>query len=387
LLDLTLRFDGADLRAGGLVVTPEELSEAERAAPAELVGAIESMVERLRELHERQVPSEWWTDGAGGLRYGELVRPMRRAGCYVPGGRAAYPSTACMTVVPAKVAGVEEVVVCSPPLPDGTLPPLVLVAAHRAGADVVVKAGGAHAIAALAYGTESVPAVDTIVGPGNVYVTAAKREVSGDVGIDSLAGPSELVIVADRSADPRVLAADLVAQAEHDPLAATSLVTTDEVLITRVGDALEGDVARASRHDVVAASIGQARAVLVEDENGAAQVVNDLAPEHLEVILDDPRSFLRLVRNAGAVFLGPWSAVPFGDYGVGSNHVLPTMGTARFSSGLRASDFVTTSAVVEVSPEAARQVAPEIAAIARAEGLDGHARAVEIRTKEGVDRG
>jgi histidinol dehydrogenase len=267
------------------------------------------------------------------------------------------------------------------------VPPLVLVAAARAGADTVLKAGGAQAVAALAYGTESVPAVDVIVGPGNVYVTAAKREVAGDVGIDSLAGPSELVVVADDTARPDLLAADLVAQAEHDPLAATSIVTESEALVAEVARALEAEVARAARRDVVAASIEHARAVLVEDRERAVEVVNDLAPEHLQVVVEDPRGFLAMVRNAGAVFLGPSSAVPFGDYGVGSNHVLPTMGTARFSSGLRAADFVKVSSVVEVSSEGVAAHAPAVAAIARAEGLDGHARAVELRMRSGDGRG
>jgi histidinol dehydrogenase len=286
-----------------------------------------------------------------------------------------------MTVVPARIAGVSAAIACSPPLPDGSLPPAVLLAARRAGADLMVKAGGAQAIAALAYGTESVPAVDVIAGPGNVYVTAAKREVAGDVGIDSLAGPSELVIVADDGADPDLLAADLVAQAEHDPLAATTLVTTSAELLHAVESALDADVARAARHDIVAASIGHARAVLVDDLEHAALVSNDIAPEHLEVVLADPRAFLPLVRSAGAVFLGPFTAVPFGDYGVGSNHVLPTMGTARFSSGLRAADFVTVSPVVEIDAAAAAALGPEVALIARAEGLDGHARAVELRAR------
>src|SRR5439155_13274975 len=232
-----------------------------------------------------------------------------------------------------------DVVVCSPPHPDGSLPPAVLVAAIRAGADRVVKGGGAHAVAAMAYGTESVPAVDKIVGPGNVYVTAAKREVAGDVGIDSLAGPSELVVVADGSARSELVAADLLAQAEHDPLAATSLVTTDETLVAGVRAALEADVARASRRDVIAASIGRARAVLVDDLEQAARVANELAPEHLEIVLEDPRAFLPLVRNAGAVFLGASTAVPFGDYGVGSTQVLPTMGRARFSRCLRVANL------------------------------------------------
>ena len=234
----------------------------------------------------------------------------------------------------------------------------------------------------MAYGTVSVPRVDVIVGPGNVYVTAAKREVAGDVGIDSLAGPSELVIVADETADPIVLAADLVAQAEHDPLATTTVVTTDVDVATSIGRALEAEVARAARREVVASSIEHARAVVVEDLARAARAVDELAPEHLQVVVRDPREFLSNVRNAGAVFLGPASAVPFGDYGAGSNHVLPTMGTARFASGLRAADFVTVSSVVEVSSDAAARLAPEIAAMARAEGLDGHARAVEVRVRE-----
>ena len=381
LVDLASRFDGANLRASGLIVSPEEVRSAEERVPRELLAAIERLIDRLRALHERQVPREWWVE-EDGLRWGEIVRPLRRVGCYVPGGRAAYPSTACMTVVPAKVAGVEEVVVCTPPLPDGTVHPAVAVAAHRAGATVIVKAGGAQAVAALAYGTESVPAVETIVGPGNVYVTAAKREVSGQVGIDFLAGPSELVIVADGGANTEVLGADLVAQAEHDPLAATTLVTTSEDVARDVDGALEAEVARAARQDVVSASIGHARGVVVEDLRRAAEIANDLAPEHLEVWVEDPGSFLALVRNAGAVFLGPHSAVSFGDYGVGSNHVLPTMGTARFSSGLRVGTFLTISSVVELDAASAARLGPEVALLARAEGLDGHARAVELRMRE-----
>ena len=306
LLDLTLRYDGADLTATGLTVSSEEVEQAMRIVSPELSSAIDSMIERLRALHERQVPVEWWTE-RDGLRSGELVRPLARVGCYVPGGRAAYPSTVAMTVVPGRVAGVEEVVVCTPPMPDGSLPPAVLVAAARAGADLVVKAGGAQAVAALAYGTETVPAVDKIVGPGNVYVTAAKREVAGDVGIDSLAGPSELVIVAGDNIEPELIAADLVAQAEHDPLASTDLVTTSRELVDEVGRVLKKDTVRAARRDVVERSIEHARAVLVEDTERAADVVNDLAPEHLQVMLNDPRAFIALVRNAGAIFAGPRS--------------------------------------------------------------------------------
>jgi histidinol dehydrogenase len=378
LFDLTHRFDGPDLRPRGLFATREEFGEARRAVGPDLARAIDRMVERLRDLHARQLPAEWWAEGPG-YRFGEVVRPLRRVGCYVPGGRAAYPSTVAMTVVPARVAGVEEVVVATPPHPDGTLPPAVLYAADRAGASEVLKVGGAQAVAALAYGTESVRPADKVVGPGNVYVTAAKREVAGDVGVDGLAGPSELVVVADRSADPVTLAADLVAQAEHDPLAAATLVTAEEDLAASVAEALQAEVAEADRREVVAEALRHARAVLVEDRTAAARVVDLLAPEHLQVVVEDPWGFLATVRNAGAVFLGAASAVPFGDYGVGSNHVLPTMGTARFSSGLRAADFVTVRAVVALSPEAAEALAPEVARVARAEGLPGHARAVEVR--------
>ncbi|HXF56947.1 MAG TPA: histidinol dehydrogenase, partial [Actinomycetota bacterium] len=378
LHDLTARFDGADLRARGLFASPEEIEAALGATDPELARAIDRMAERVADLHARQLPREWWAEGPG-YRFGEVVRPLRRVGCYVPGGRAAYPSTVVMTVVPARVAGVEEVVVATPPRPDGSLPATVLYAARRAGATEVLKVGGAQAVAALAYGTESVRPVDKVVGPGNLYVTLAKREVAGDVGIDGLAGPSELVVVADSSADPLLVAADLLAQAEHDPLAAATLVTTDPELPGAVARALEAELARADRGDVVRAALRQARAVLVEDEAAAARAVDALAPEHLQVVLARPEPFLGRVRNAGAVFLGPASAVPFGDYGVGSNHVLPTMGSARFSSGLRASDFVTVRAVVALSAEGSGRLAPEVARLARAEGLPGHARAVELR--------
>jgi histidinol dehydrogenase len=386
LFELTVRFDAADLRATGLVVSHEDLDRADRAVPGQVKSAVDAMIERVRDLHVRQMPPEWWAEESG-VRFGEVVRPLRRVGCYVPGGRAAYPSTVAMTVVPAAVAGVEEITVTTPPGPDGSLPPAVLYAAGRSGANRVVKVGGAQAIAALAYGTESVAPVDKIVGPGNVYVTAAKREVSGDVGIDGLAGPTELVVVADDTADPEFLAADLVAQAEHDPLAAATLVTTEDRVAARADEALRREVARSGRRDVVSSALEHARGIVVSDEEQAARVVNDLAPEHLQILLADPRAFLARVRNAGAIFLGPWSAVPFGDYGVGSNHVLPTMGTARFSSGLRTLDFVTVSSVVELDAAAVRGLAPQVAAIARSEGLVGHARAAEIRATRAGEGG
>ncbi len=385
LLDLTLRFDGADLRERGLVVTPAEFEHAEATVPTELKAAIDALVERLEDLHRRQLPIEW-VDERGGVRFGELVKPIRAVGCYVPGGRAVYPSSVAMTVVPAVVAGVEEVVIATPPSSDGSVHATVLYAAVRSGVTRVVKVGGAQAIAALAYGTDSVPAVDKVVGPGNVYVTEAKRQLNGVIGIDSLAGPSELVLIADASADPAFLATDLVAQAEHDPQAEATFVTPDEDVLNATLKALEVEVSRAGRREIVEHSLARhGRAVLVADLDHAVEVANDLAPEHVQIVTEDPRALAVKIRSAGAIFLGGWTPVPFGDYGVASNHVLPTSGTARFSSGLRAADFVTVSSVVEVSEAAAAALAPEVAEIARAEGLVGHARAATIRAERSAE--
>ena len=378
LVELARRLDGADVTDRGLVVSAEELDRSSEEIPPGLRRALDRLVERLAELHVRQLPREWW-DERDGVLSGEIVRAIRAVGCYVPGGRAEYPSSVAMTVVPAAVAGVEEIVVASPPRPDGTLPPAVLYAARRAGATRVVRMGGAQAIAALAFGTASVPTVDRIVGPGNAYVTEAKRQVSGLVGVDGLAGPSELTIVADASAEPRLVALDLVAQAEHDPDAVATLVATAPDVVDRVRSRLPADVAASPRRSIVERALRGSRAVLVADARQAAEIVNDLAPEHLEVLLDEPRTFLGSVRNAGAIFLGRWTAVPFGDYGVASNHVLPTAATARFTSGLRAADFVTVTAVVELDGAAARRLAPEVAEMARAEALEGHAATVEAR--------
>lgn len=382
LLDLTLRFDGADLRERDLVVSPDELADAEAETPEPLRRAIEAMVDRVAGLHRRQLPPEW-QDDRDGVRFGERVRPIRAAGCYVPGGRAVYPSSVAMTVAPAAVAGVEEIVIATPPRTDGSVHPAVLSAARRAGATRVIKVGGAQAVAALAYGTESVPAVDKVVGPGNPYVTEAKRQLNGVVGIDGLAGPSELVLVADGGADPRWVAIDLVAQAEHDPDALATLVTTAPALVDAVEHALTAEVAKAARRDVVETALKNGRAVLVSDLDQAVEVVNDLAPEHLQLTLDTQGPFVAGLRNAGAVFVGAWTPVPFGDYGVASNHVLPTVGTARFASGLRAADFVKVMSVIEMEPAAAAALAPEISALARSEGLIGHARAVEVRAERG----
>jgi histidinol dehydrogenase len=382
LLDLTLRFDGADLRDRGVVATPDEFATAFDGVPVELRSAIDALVDRLIDLHTRQLPLEW-KDERDGVRFGERVTPLRAVGCYVPGGRAVYPSSVAMTVVPAFVAGVEEIVVCTPPRSDGSVHPAVLYVAKRAGATRVVKAGGAQAIAALAFGTDTVPAVDKVVGPGNAFVTDAKRQLAGVVGIDGLAGATELAIVADASADARWIAVDLVAQAEHDPDAIATLIVLDTDVVDAVERALEAEVAKAARREVVETALARARAVVVKDLEQAIDAVNDLAPEHLQLAIEESAPFVAAVRAAGAIFVGPFTPVPFGDYGVASNHVLPTSGTARFANGLRASDFVRVTSIVEMSEEAAARLAPEVSALARSEGLVGHARAVEIRAEDG----
>ena len=385
LVELAQRFDGADLSDTGVLVTDDEFAAADRDTPPQLKTAIDELIERLKDLAARQIPQEWW-DERDGVRFGEVVRPLQSVGCYVPGGRAVYPSSVCMTVVPAVVVGVEEIVLCTPPLADGSIPPCVLYAARRAGTTCVAKTGGAQAVGAMAYGTESIPSVDRIVGPGNVYVTEAKRQVAGFVGIDGLAGPSELAIVAGGDVDPRMAALDLVAQAEHDPEARTFFVTPDPDLARTVEEALKNELGRAGRRDVVDQALRHTKMVLVRDLDQAAEAVNDVAAEHLLLLLDDPDAFLPKVRNAGAIFLGTWTAVPYGDYGVASNHVLPTAGTARFSSGLRAADYVTVSSVIRMSPEATARFTPGTSAIARAEGLVGHAKAMDARADEANGR-
>jgi histidinol dehydrogenase len=385
LVELSKLFDGADLSRSGILVTEREFAHAERETPAQLRTAIDALIDRLRGFCDRQIPREWW-DEREGIRFGEIVRPLASVGCYVPGGRAKYPSTVAMTVVPASVAGVEEIVVCTPPQRDGSIHAAVLYAAKRAGATDVARTGGAQAVAAMAYGTESIPSVDRIVGPGNVYVTEAKRQVAGFVGIDGMAGPSELAIVADGHVDPRMAALDLIAQAEHDPEARTFFITPDAALAEKVDAALEQEMVHVDRREIVDLAIRHTKLVLVRDLAHAAAAVNDVAAEHLLLLLDEPEDFLPSVRNAGAIFLGSWSAVPFGDYGLSSNHVLPTAGTARFSSGLRAADYVTITSVMRMSPAAVAHFIPGTSTLARAEGLVGHAKAMEARADEAGDR-
>jgi histidinol dehydrogenase len=381
LRELTQRFDGCavdDLRVPSAAV-----HQALADAPADLRAALDYAAGEIRAYHEAQIQPEIDLDRAG-VRLRELVVPVDRVGCYVPGGRARYPSTVLMTAIPARIAGVGRVALCVPPGPDGAVPAATLAAAALAGVDEVYRVGGAQAIAALAYGTASIPAVDLVVGPGNAYVAAAKREVSGDVGIESFAGPSELAIVADESARPDLVAADLLAQAEHGPDGAAVLVTWSD----SVADAVDGAVARllvdAPAGADLAATFGSVgRAVVVDDAVQALAVANVIAPEHLELMVEDAEAVVPLVRNAGAVFCGPWATAAIGDYVAGVNHVLPTARTARFASALRVDDFRKHVHVVDATEAAVRRVAPFVRTLAEVEGLPEHGRSVALRTSDG----
>ena len=382
LRDLTAEFDGVVIDE--LRVPADTVAAAWRETSPTLRAALEHAADAVRDYHERQVVSPPSTE-RDGVAARELVVPVARAGCYVPGGRAVYPSTVLMTAIPARVAGVEGVVVCVPPGPDGTVPAPTLAAASLAGVDEVYRVGGAQAIAALAYGTESIRPVEVIVGPGNVYVALAKQAVVGQVGIDALAGPSEVAVIADDAADAEQVAADLLAQAEHGPGGVAVLITWHEPLVAAVDAAIARRLTSAPR----AAEIGAAlrtggRAILVTGPDAALDVVNVLAPEHLELLTADPEALVPGVRNAGAVFCGPWTPAVVGDYVAGVNHVLPTARTARFASALRVDTFCKHIHVVRADEAALRRMAPDITALADAEGLTEHARAVALRAASPV---
>jgi histidinol dehydrogenase len=377
LRDLTEQFDGCTIDK--LRVPGDEVLAALEDAPTEFRAALEYAREEVTAYHEAQLGGDVRVERDGVLLR-ELVVPVDRAGLYVPGGRAAYPSTVLMTAIPARVAGVPEIALCVPPDPDGRVPAVTLAAAALAGVDEVYRVGGAQAIAALAYGTETIRPVDVIVGPGNMYVTAAKREVAGIVGIESLAGPSELVVVADDTADPAMVAADLVAQAEHGPDGAAVLVTWDEVVADAVDEAIGKLTADAPRRAEIEATLTSGgRTVLVDTPAVAVEAANAIAPEHLELVTADPEALLPLVRNAGAVFCGPWSPAVVGDYVAGVNHVLPTARTARFASALRVDTFRKHVHVVTLDQAALARVAPYVQAFADMEGLDAHGRSVQLR--------
>ena len=380
LFDYTRRFDQAEITADTVQVTREEIDAAYAAASPEWLAAMREAARRITAFHEKQKQNTW-IDFQPGIALGQKITPLQRVGVYVPGGTAAYPSSVLMNVLPAKVAGVEEIVMVTPPGRDGGVSyPLALVAADIAGVDRIFKVGGAQAVAALAFGTESIPRVDKITGPGNIYVANAKREVFGHVGIDMVAGPSEVLVIADASADPRHVAADLLSQAEHDPLAAAILVTDSEPLARAVDAELERQTALLPRQEVIRKSLGAYGTIVVAESLAAcADIANRIAPEHLELSVDAPYALLPRIRNAGAIFLGHFSPEPLGDYLAGPNHVLPTSGTARFFSPLSVDDFVKKSSIICCTREELEKVSDQVMLLARQEGLDAHANAVAIR--------
>jgi histidinol dehydrogenase len=380
LLDFTKRLDGVELSAAQLAVSEAEWAAA--TVPAELSAALAEAARRIEAFHRHQLPRSWWVRDEHGSLLGQQVTPLERVGCYVPGGSAAYPSTVLMNLIPARVAGVQELVVVSPPGRDGRLDPAVLAAARLAGATEAYKIGGAQAIAALAYGTATIRRVDKIVGPGNTYVTIAKRLAFGDVGIDLLAGPSEVVVVADASANPEHVAADLLAQAEHDPMARAVCLTDAPALAEAVAAAVARQCPRLGRAAIAERAIrDHGGVVLTRDLAEAVEIANRLAPEHLELAVADPFAWLPAVRHAGAIFLGAHTPEVVGDYLAGPNHVLPTGGTARFASGLSVEEFVKRSSLIQYSPAGLRAAWPHLARLAAAEGLQAHSEAARRRVE------
>jgi len=387
LVELTERFDGVRLEPRDLRVTAAEHEAAERLVTEATVAALSYAAARIEAFHRASLPRSWSMTDAAGSRLGQDVRPLARVGIYVPGGRAAYPSTVLMTAIPARVAGVKEIVLVSPPAADGSLAPAVLVAARLAGVTEAYRVGGAQAIAALAYGTASIPRVDKIVGPGNVYVTLAKGRVFGEVGIDMLAGPSEVVVIADETADPAFAAADLLAQAEHDPMARAVLLTPSAGLADRVATEIERQLAALPRRAIAASALAAHGALVVTAGlEEAVEMANRLAPEHLELLVADPEALVPHVRHAGAVFLGAATPEVVGDYVAGPDHVLPTGGTARFASALGTEDFVKRLSVIQYSTRGLREAWPHLAELARVEGLEGHAAAARARIATTGDR-
>lgn len=379
LLDYTEKFDGCRLES--VFVTPEEIEAAYNAVDPKLIAVMEEAAANIRAFHEKQLEATWTYSPAPGITLGQQITPIGRVGLYVPGGKAAYPSTVLMDSIPAKVAGVESIVMTTPPGADGTINANILAAAKIAGITQIIKAGGAQAIAALAYGTQSIQPVNKIVGPGNIFVATAKKEVFGTVAIDMIAGPSEVLILSDGSADPALAAADLLSQAEHDEMAMPILITTDAAFAETVEDQVYSQIEKDLRRKAIARSSADnyGRIFLCETLDQAFELANAIAPEHMELLLPNPMSFLPRVHNAGAIFLGAYTPEPLGDYFAGPNHTLPTSGTAKFSSPLGVYDFLKRSSILSYSESALESAAPKIAAFARSEGLDAHARSIERR--------
>ncbi len=382
IFSYTKQFDGADINASNILVTEDEIKEAYELVDEKLLGVIRKALVNIRKYHEKQVQNSWFTT-EDGVILGQKITPVGIAGVYVPGGKAVYPSSVLMNVLPAKVAGVPRIVMCTPPGKDGKVYPSTLVAAKEAGVDEIYKVGGAQAIAAMAFGTQSIPKVDKIVGPGNIYVALAKKAVFGYVSIDSIAGPSEILVLADETANPRYVAADLLSQAEHDELASAILITTSKEIAQKVSEEVDAFVAQLSRKEIIQKSLDNYGYILVADNmDDAIDAVNAIASEHMEIVTKDPFHVMTKIRNAGAIFIGEYSSEPLGDYFAGPNHVLPTNGTAKFFSALSVDDFIKKSSIISYSREALEQVHKDIETFAECEQLTAHANSIKVRFED-----
>ena len=383
VFEYTEKFDGVRLDAEHLLVTEEEIAEAYEQVDDELIAIIRKALVNIRDYHQKQMQYSWFDSKPDGTILGQKVTALQRVGVYVPGGKAAYPSSVLMNIMPAKVAGVDEIIMVTPPGKDGKVTPTTLVAAKEAGADKVYKVGGAQAIAALAYGTESIPKVDKIVGPGNIFVALAKKAVYGYVSIDSIAGPSEILVLADETANPHFVAADLLSQAEHDELACAILITTSEEFAKKVDEEVKGFVEVLSRKEIIQKSLDNFGYILIaEDMDEAIEAANEIAPEHMEIVTANPFEDMMKVKNAGAIFIGEYSSEPLGDYFAGPNHVLPTNGTAKFFSALSVDDFIKKSSIVYYSKSALRNIHKDIIQFATSEQLTAHANSIAVRFED-----
>jgi len=379
----TAKFDGAELTADTIEVTDAEIEEAYAQVDDTLLTVIRKAKDNIESYHAKQRQNSWFDSKPDGTILGQKITPLHRVGVYVPGGKAVYPSSVLMNVMPAKVAGVDEIIMVTPPGKNGKISPNTLVAAKEAGVDKIYKVGGAQAIAALAYGTESIPKVDKIVGPGNIYVALAKKAVYGHVSIDSIAGPSEILVVADETANPRYVAADLLSQAEHDELASAILVTTSEKLAHEVSDQVDGFLKELSRAEIISKSLDNYGYILLADTmEDVIDVANEIASEHLEIQTKNPFEVMTKIRNAGAIFIGEYASEPLGDYFAGPNHILPTNGTAKFFSPLSVDDFIKKSSIISYSREALQKVHKDIESFAKAEQLTAHANSIHVRFEE-----
>ena len=383
IFEYTLKFDGATINQDNIRVTEEEIKEAYEQVYPKLLDVIRKALVNIRDYHAKQKQYSWFDSDESGIILGQKVTPLKTVGVYVPGGKAVYPSSVLMNVIPAKVAGVSNIIMTTPCGKDGKVYPSTLVAAKEAGVDAIYKVGGAQAIAALAFGTESIPKVDKIVGPGNIYVALAKKAVFGYVSIDSIAGPSEIMVLADETANPRFVAADLLSQAEHDEMASAILVTTSETLAERVSVEVDKFVETLSRKEIIRKSLDNYGYILVADTmQDAIDTVNEIASEHLELVTKNPFETMTKIRNAGAIFIGEYSSEPLGDYFAGPNHVLPTNGTAKFFSPLGVDDFIKKSSIISYSREALEPVYKDIVQFAECEKLTAHANSIRVRFED-----